>query len=243
MKTILTICILILPIFCFSQQLQLEISNPQPRQGQVFTLSVNVDTLSSMFFKSSNNKFNVSQSSTSNHLFSVDYIAEKLGDNQIAPLMLNFNGVNYTTNALKFEIIDSLPPVNQGLWIRKVRLNDSLFCIIIEQRMPAKEYITTNGNSKNITIKADDNESPVEMKRNDITRVIDQIENVSFEGSTVTTGTQTITSYTSAELLNCSYSFAVYKLKVTDKSKPAIITKDIFNNLPDYYQFKNIVLN
>jgi hypothetical protein len=243
MKAILTICILVLPIFSFSQQLQLEISNPQPRLGQVFTLSVNVDTLSSMFFKSSNNKFNASQSSSSNHLFSVDYIAEKLGNNQIAPFMLNFNGTSYTTNALKFEIIDSLPPVNKGLWIRKVRFNDSLVCIIIEQRMPAKEYITTNGNSKNITTKAADNESPVEIKRNDITGVADQIENVSFEGSTVTTGTQIITSYTSKEQLDCSYSFAIYKFKVTDKSKPAIITKDIFNNLPDYYQFKDIVLN
>jgi hypothetical protein len=102
MKSVfITICALFFSVSCYAQTLNLSISNPQPRLGQTFTISVNVDTINKMVFRFSTGNFKILTAKNPFNrgvLLSVDAEAVKTGRNEIGPLNLEFNGIKYTTN-------------------------------------------------------------------------------------------------------------------------------------------------
>ncbi|EHQ27655.1 BatD family protein [Mucilaginibacter paludis] len=123
----------------YSQALRLNISLPQPRLGQSFYLSFTSDTLSKQIFNLAPRKFKVKSYTAftgQETCFSAQLEALKIGQNEIGPLIFNFNGNTYKTNIIKFTVADSLPNTNQGIWIRKVPVNDTSIYILIDQRIP-----------------------------------------------------------------------------------------------------------
>ena len=49
--------------------------------------------------------------------------------------------------------------------------------------------------------------------------------------------------YLPSNELKFKYCYRAYKITVIDKTKPVVLHKGDFNNLPDYYTFKNFVIN
>lgn len=146
----------------YSQTLELNISTPQPRLGESFSISANIDTIAKYVFGGLSNKFTVSTYTTASSETSkigISLIAKKPGRNEVGPLVLTINGKKYLTNKLTFNVVDSLPYVNKGLWIRQVHVDDTTSYIIIEQRIPSMKYIThPNPTSINLSYKTNEDE-------------------------------------------------------------------------------------
>ena len=179
MKTSLLLLALLFSFKCFSQTLELKISTPQPRLGETFNLNLAADTITSNLFGFLSKDFKVSSYfgiSSEVSTLGANLQAKKLGHNEIGPLTLKINNKIYTTNKITFDVVDSLPLVNKGLWIRTVPLDDSTSYILIEQRIPASTYITHNSpNSTTSTDKINDDDKEIEM--------IQDNEKINFRGS------------------------------------------------------------
>lgn len=229
----LIILILLLPFTALSQTLHLEISTPQPRVGEDFTIMVNIDTVAKDVFSGLAGKFTVSSYSFGNasSMIGANLNASKTGKNVIGPLTLNINGKKYLTDKLTFDVVDSLPAVNKGLWIRQLPLNDTTTYIIIEQRIPALNYLTHDSTSISMTAKTSIDDKKAEMVQDSV---------VSFHGSTE--NQKLSPDIKPGESLNFYQNdFAMYEVKHA-KNKPLILTKDYFTNLPSYYKFEDIVI-
>jgi hypothetical protein len=235
MKAFFILCLLLLPVSVFSQVLTLELSTPQPRLGDSFTISFNIDTVASNIFSGLLGEFAISpikNASNEGSKLGVTLTASKLGKTEIGPFSLKINNETYTTDKLDFEIVDSLPQVNQGIWIRKVPINDTSLYLLIDQRIPALTYITHNANSINLTTKTNDEDKEIEM--------VQDAPRINFHGS-ISDMKSFIDPKTGNELKFKSF-FAMYKI-IFSKDKPTVITKADFNNIPDYYKFKDITVN
>jgi hypothetical protein len=185
--------VLLFPISGYSQTLELTISNPQPRLGEIFTLSVEIDTVATNVFS-----------------------------------------FLYTSNKIKFDVVDSLPPVNKGLWFRTTPIDDSTIYLIIEQRIPALVYVTHDSpTSMSMTTKTNDEDKEIEM--------VQDSDNISFGGSH--SDYQSVKEPKNKTESKFEYFFALYKIKRNKNGNPVVISKDDFKNIPDYYVFKNIVIN
>jgi hypothetical protein len=235
----ITIALLVLffSISGYSQTLELTISNPQPRLGEIFTLSVEIDTVATNVFSFLSNKFIVSpykSSSNTGSTIGVSLQATKLGHNDIGPLNFKIDNKVYTSNKIKFDVVDSLPPVNKGLWFRTTPIDDSTVYLIIEQRIPALVYVTHDSpTSMTMTTKTNDEDKEVEM--------VQDSDNISFGGSH--SDYQSVKEPKNKTESKFEYFFALYKIKRNKNGNPVVISKDDFKNIPDYYVFKNILIN
>ncbi|WP_426670081.1 hypothetical protein ACPPVU_02320 [Mucilaginibacter sp. McL0603] len=237
MKPTFLFIALFFSISCYSQTLELHLSLPQPRLGQSFYLSFSSDTISKQIFNLAPGKFKINSyialtgQETS---FSVQIEALKVGPNEIGPLTFNFNGNTYKTDIIKFIVADSLPNVNKGIWIRKVPIDDTTVYIMIDQRIPTHNRITQkDSNTISMSAEVNDDEKEAGLKSEDI-------ENAKIEnwGSS----SETSPDFTGKGLSHASF-YKCYKVTIIDKSKPLVLVKQTFNNLPDYYKFKNITIN
>ena len=223
--------------FCYAQQLSISLSTPQPRLGEHFRISIDIDTLNKTFFSFLKNKFTLLPAINDcqeNPNIGVEAIATKLGHNEIGPLRLELNGMKFTTDKIVFDVVDSLPAVNQGFWIRKMKVNDSVFFLLIDQRIPALTYNSATDNSITITTKTNDEDShPAEL--------LSFNPNYDFAGSRGTNGYASI--YLPTKTLKFKYSFWAYRITIKNKAKNFVLKKEDFDYLPAYYKFEDIPLN
>src|ERR1700744_4510998 len=115
---LLSALIILLPFTALSQTLHLEMSTPQPRLGENFTVTVEIDTIARSVFGGLANNFVVSSYADPGNETSkigVNLQAKRLGKNEVGPFTLNVNGKKYLTDKLDFSVVDSLPLVNKGL--------------------------------------------------------------------------------------------------------------------------------
>ena len=235
MKIFFILCALMFPAVCFSQNLILEISTPQPRLGEEFSLTISADSIAKNVFNFLSGKFSISNyvsSSNTESILGTNIQATKLGHNDIGPVTLSINGKKYSTNKLGFDVVDSLPAVNRGLWIRKVPINDTSVYIILEQRIPALTYITHSQNSINMSTKANEDDKETGMTQ-------DSTE-VHFHGSRQ--DYRSVINAKTGAKMDFKNFFAIYRITKADKSKPMVITKDFFTSIPDYYVFQDITI-
>jgi len=222
-----------------AQTLELSTSNPQPRLGQSFTLNINIDTLNQTMFHFLSNNFKVSLSKdqcSNTPEMSVSLEALKKGRNEIGPLTIVFNGIKYTTSKIAFDIVDSLPAVNKGYWIRKVKVDDTTVLILTEQRIPAQTYYEHTDNSMNMTTKTNNDEKEAEL-----TWIEADVANAKVNMRGGSSEMQSI--YLPSNELKFKYCYWSYKITIVDKDKPVVLHKSDFRNLPDYYKFQDIVIN
>jgi hypothetical protein len=241
MKTsLITMLLFSLSVFyCTAQTLELKISNPQPRLGQSFTISVDIDTVSSTVFSSLSNKFKLSTGKNAGgdalSAIATEAVVTKTGRNKIGPFSIDINGKKYSTNAVEFDIVDSLPAVDKGFWIRTSRLNDSTVLVLTDQRIPALTYYDHTDNA--LTITKQTNGDDEEAKLNEA----EDVENAKVNMQLGQSEMQSI--QLAARELNFKSHFWVYKVSIIDKSKPVVLHKAVFKNIPNYYNFKDIKIN
>jgi hypothetical protein len=221
----------------YSQTLKLDLSLPQPRLGQKFYVTFNSDTLSKQIFNLPPDKFKINSYQDFTGVqtsFSVSLEALKIGQNVIGPFIFKFNGKTYKTDVIKFNVADSLPNVDEGTWIRKVPVDDTTIYIMIDQRIPAHNQVTRkDSNTISMSAKVDEGKKEVQLTTGDL-------ENAKIEnwGSSSETKSDIL-----GEALSYGSYYKCYKVTIIDKSKPLVLTKNAFENLPDYYKFQNIQIN
>jgi hypothetical protein len=112
---------------------------PMPRENERYTVGLDLTNLRESLFKS----FKMSDSIASVtpyyqkekiDIFSINQL--KKGEHTIGPLNFVYGGFNFVTTSLTYKVDDSLPNINEGLWIRHSLKFDSIFCINLEQRIP-----------------------------------------------------------------------------------------------------------
>ncbi|MBI5372945.1 MAG: hypothetical protein HZA79_13065 [Sphingobacteriales bacterium] len=245
-QTILFICFILLAtlgraqnidsILAEPQTIELTISTPQPRLKETFQISLDINHLRANIFKSLAGKVQLSNdiSATGNGELTINVNAIKKGKSEIGPLEFFLDKTKYTTNKIAFEVIDSLPNTDKGVWFRKVMTSETTFCIIIEQRIPANSK-TTKKSDNSITF-------TTEPEYTDIVKFKDSysIDGVSGGNSHSRTDFSTVTIH--GEVRQFMYGYSVYYFNIEDKKSKIKITKDKFLNMPDDYRFEDIVI-
>ncbi len=219
------------------QTLNLKISSPQPRLKEKVEISLDINYVRAQIFKTEIGKFEVTEDigNSNENLLIMKVAALVKGKQSMGPLSFTMNGTKYTTNKIEYEVIESLPKVDKGLWFRKVVTSDTTFCIIIEQRIPA--------NSKVTKISEKETKYWTEPTHDNICRFknsysIDGLDG--GDGATYSDFGYTIDDKGLRKEYMAGYSITYFRIK--DKNKKITITKDKFENLPADYKFENIIM-
>ncbi|MBO9684459.1 MAG: hypothetical protein J7502_17620, partial [Flavisolibacter sp.] len=163
----------------------------------------------------------------------VNVSPSKKGWEEIGPLVFTINNTKYTSNKIRYEVIDALPNTDKGVWVRKVDLEKDRFCIIIEQRIPANEITTTNENTINITKEPETSE----IMRFKYSYSIPGLSNPN---------SSSFTDYASVRIngqdRQFMYGYSIYYFTIDDARAKIKITKDLMENIPSWYQFNEIIV-
>lgn len=203
------------------QKLQLSISTPQPRLGQEFFVLINIDPMKKELAKSLKKNMKFSSENSPWHCDAMDMVllATEKGKQTIGPLEFTFNGVDYVTNKAEFEVIDALPQVTEGLWMRKAAADSNMVHLIIEQRM------LTQDSKLAVKLKTDSLPAGIMLMNTDSRFSNEQIPN--------TNGSSTA----------CYLYYAIYTFKIQDATKHVALTKDNFLNVPEGFTFSEVEIN
>lgn len=216
-----------------SKLIDIFLSNPQPRINQTASIVINpkdiIDTLFNALSETNRVKIRMLYSDE----LSIGTIeTSKLGKYSIGAMHFTLNQTNYRTNEINYEIVDSLPKTDKGLWIRKVNINDSIFCLIIEQRVPHERpnsndkkisYATFEDQMQKVVLTFDENEKDLMFRTSSSsstinTLIIDGVEKSFFYSET--------------------YNF----IRIVNRNAKVILTKNNFIKIPEDYNFQNIII-
>jgi hypothetical protein len=219
------------------QVLKLTVSTPQPRLGESFRIGLDFNHLRLNIFRSAVGKIELANDIGNDDSQEVimNVKALKKGRNEIGPLEFTLDKTKYTTNVITYEVIDALPNTDKGLWFRKVRITDSTFCIIIEQRIPANSKMTTK-DDKTITFTTE----PVYRQ---FAKFKDyySVEGLSGINSYAKTDFSKIVDENGADK-SYMYIYSVDYFKIVDKAIKIKITEDKFENIPADFKFEEILI-
>ena len=218
------------------QTIKLVVSTPQPRMGETFQITLDVRHLRANIFRSLAGKVRLAEQisgGSNDDQLVMNVTPVKKGKNEVGPLTFTLDKTKYTTNKISFDVIDALPNTDEGLWFRKVMLDDSNFCIIIEQRIPATEKRVDTGNRIELS---------TVPKSPDIVKFKDSYSVNGLNGG----NSQSSTNYSSVTIngqdRQFMYGYSIYYFSIADKKGSIRITKDKFENLPNDYKFEDIVV-
>lgn len=224
-------------ILAIPQLLELNISTPQPRLNEKFKISLDEHYIRAQIFKSTFGQLEFAEDfgNTDDGMMILNVKATHKGKNQIGPLHFSIDGIEYSTNKIVYEVIDALPNVDKGLWFRKVFINDSTFCLIIEQRIPANNKTTNISETDTKYSTEPINENVVSFK---YTYSIDGLR-----GSTSTTYSDFGSIYdANGNEKQFMAAYSINYFSIIDKKAKIKITKDKFQNLPADYKFEDIIV-
>jgi len=215
---------------------ELTISTPQPRLNESFTLTLDINHIRANIFRSLAGKVRLANgvADSNNGDLVMNVLALKKGKTEIGPLEFNVNGTKYTTAKIAYEVIDALPNTDKGLWFRKVNINDSVFCIIIDQRIPAHGKKTESGNSFTLSTEAETTEIAG-------FKPTYSIEGLSGRNSNSRTDYSSIYDAKGVQKQFLS-AFSIYYFTINDRTLKIKITKDKFEHLPADYNFTDIIV-
>ena len=219
------------------QTLELTISTPQPRLKEKFQISLDINYLRAHIFKSAIGKIQLADEFgiQDNDKMILNVNALKKGKHEIGPLQFTVNGTKYSTNKITYEVVDQLPNVDKGLWFRKVNTSDTTFCIIIEQRIPAKNKKTiTAENSFTLTTEPEDNQIAKFKTSYSIPGLSGGDGNSYMDFGSIYDA--------NGDLKQFLVGYSIYYFIILDKAIKIKITKDKFENLPTDYKFEEIVV-
>ncbi len=219
------------------QVLELSISSPQPRLQEKIKISLDANFIRLHVFKSAFGQFEFAEDfgNTDDGMMTLNVIPTEKGKHQIGPLHFTINGTECSTNKIEYEVIDPLPNVDNGLWFRKVFTNDSTFCVIIEQRIPANSKITKISDKETRYSTEPLSENVVSFK---YSYSIDGLR-----GRTSTTYSDFGSIYdTNGKEKKFMTGYSISYFSIIDKKAKIRITKDKFQNLPTDYNFEDIIV-
>ncbi len=219
------------------QEIELKISTPQPRIKEKMELSLNINYVRAQIFKTELGKFDLADDigETDRDFMIMKVNALQKGKQFIGPLSFTMNGTKYSTNKVEYEVIDALPKVDKGVWIRKVLPNDSTVCIIVEQRIPAISRVTK--------IAENTTKYWTESETNNIITMTNTPSIKGLQYNTSSNFAEEGFFYNSKnEQKKFLSGYSINYFKIIDKKLKIKITKSDFLNLPTDYKFEDIII-
>lgn len=182
---------------------------------------LNIDPVKKELAKSFERNVTLSSENSPWHCDAMDMVlhAKEKGKQTIGPLEFTFNGVEYVTNKVEFEVIDALPQVTEGLWMRKAAADSNMVHLIIEQRMLIQDSKLA------VKLKTDSLPAGVMLMNTDSRFSNEHIPN--------TNGSSTA----------CYLYYAIYTFKIQDAAKHVALTKDNFQNVPESFTFTEVEIH
>lgn len=218
------------------QTIELAISTPQPRLKETFQITLDINHLRANIFRSLIGKVELADQgfgSADNGKLVMNVTALNKGKNELGPLSFMVDGTRYTTNAITYEVIDPLPKVDRGLWLRKVVTSDSTFCVIIEQRIPANLKTEQSGNAVKLS---------TEPQYTEIAKFKDSYSIKGLSGINAHSETNFGRVNVNGEERQFMYGYSVYYFTIIDRHTGIKITKDKLENIPSDYKFDDIII-
>jgi hypothetical protein len=219
-----------------SQTIELTISTPQPRINQNFTLSLDINHIRANIFQSLAGKIAapIGVHMVDNSDFMIANVSPaKKGWEEIGPFVFTINKTTYTTNKIKYEVVDALPSTDKGIWIRKVELKKNEFCIIIEQRIPSTEVTTKTENTINITNQPEASELMRFKYTYSISGLSEHNSSSSSDFSSV---------HINGQDKQFMYGYSIYYFTIDNPKAKIKITEDYLENIPSWYHFPDIIV-
>ncbi|EMR04246.1 BatD family protein [Cesiribacter andamanensis] len=135
-RSLLPFLFLAFSLPALAQNLTLQISNPQPRVGESFTVSFSMDFFNEQMSQQLQQQasLEVSQPPFTHKHYSRTFTATRAGQYTLGPYSFTFNGVTHTSNQLTIEVIEPLAK-EEGIWLRQVQFGGEDF-LILEQMIP-----------------------------------------------------------------------------------------------------------
>lgn len=233
-------CLTLLVLFSFSgilaqKAVTISVDNAEPRVGQEFLLTIESDFLNGYLEKLLPTEIDIKPGAVPS-LTKDTYktlMATKEGQMTIGPLEFSFNGEKYKSNILKINIIPALGE-EEGLWVRKIRLDDGDY-ILLEQILIAKKLTTRTGNTTTIKWESVDDQFAKLIIDTDF-------EGVEFEDNHSGTGGHP--DKVKSHPTEIRYSYKYYRIKKSSAFKgPLKLKKDHFVDLPSNFELKDITIN
>ncbi len=181
---------LLSPLILFSQNLKIMLTNPEPRQG---------DELDINLFLANDNitydeYFEIFRTTSFEGQLNLTGFTKDTGVVSIGPLTFKINNTVYTSDSIKIKVIENLPNVDRGIWLRVVKSYGAEI-FIIEQRLSDKEFMDldyssikqeglkfTFAHSKSTKQKIENNQGKIESVKYRVTIYLIEKENT-FQGS------------------------------------------------------------
>lgn len=239
MKLLLIFCYSVfLSNYCFAQGtppklIELSISNPQPRLNENCNFSLNIEPIKRTILSTVPKQQIAGYTEVSSDRYTV--LSKKMdrkGHYEIGPFTFIINGINYFSNKIEYEVIDSLPLSDEGLWIRAVKQSDSTFCVIIEQRIPmdSARMLQYKNQLKN----------PVQDDHITLFKRMGYDTNKGVKWKSAANQRETTSVTINGEKRRFEFSKYFYFMEITDRSGSIILTANDFVNLHSNYPFVNI---
>jgi hypothetical protein len=236
--------------------LKLSISTPQPRLNEIFYLQLDVTDLKRDIFgelaadiepkrevinpKNGKKQIRINTQMLEKTAIRLNKTAFEKGKFEAGPLVFELNGTKYTTNKISYEVIDSLPDIDNGLWIRKIVVDDKTVCIIIEQRTPVKIIRTkTKYGTTHIA-----SERPVIPVVNINPVLFNPVPGLKHQNGHSGSGVFNMgeEDLIDGNTKSYSHSYSISYFEITEPKASIKLTKENFENMPEGYEFEDIAI-
>jgi hypothetical protein len=202
------------------QKISLKTIYPEPRVGQSFSITLELDFIKDYFEKTLPNEMKFkSYSAFSN--FSHDINVNETGNFTIGPLEFEFNGNKYWTDTLIINVIEKLE-AKEGIWIRLMNVGNTQF-VVIEQHIDNNwEIDEVSQNSFSMSI-SPENAEFAELIENPI----EGLEFYNRQSSTSSISKDGENTFG----VSLAYSRKIYRI-TNETGKEIKLTDKFFKNLP-----------
>jgi hypothetical protein len=137
-KILIILCIITITSFG-QKKLNVEVSNPEPRINEFTELKFDLGMIDSTFNAKLDSNL-VDPNPFYGKFLEKSLSFNSIGMRKIGPFNFELNGVNYVSDTIFINVIDSLPK-EEGIWLRFVNNNMNEKSIILEQIISSKYKI------------------------------------------------------------------------------------------------------
>jgi len=221
----------------FGQVLEMTMDTPQPRVNATFQVKIDISSIRHQLFSGFEGKLKPADDINyqEDNMLYFNVMAPETGKFTIGPLNIQVDQKTYSTNTLTYEVVNSLPVIDKGLWFRIVDIDEKSFYLLIDQHIPMHDSIShPTQNATLFQTVPDDNHS---VKFTD-----DHIDGL-YSSSSESSATPRTVKDENGNNIQFADCFYLRKFTVTDRSKKIKLIKKYFFNLPKDYQFKDILVN
>ena len=215
-----------------STLIEIVLSNPQPRINEYTSINIKTSSLIDTIFNSlsEGDKNNVIKSYPND--LTIGYVeTSKIGKFKIGGLNFSMNKTNYYTKELNYEVIDSLPKSDNGLWIRAVMIDDSTFCLIMEQRIPNIQNEAHDSSRPNLVL------YNTNLRSATFAPSTSNLTSMKGEGSSSLKNN--LVRNVEKSFLESSY---ISFIRIVNRNVKITLTKYDFENIPKDYIFHDIII-